>query len=170
MRVVDGQAGAVLLGVGEHARDRVWKVEGEDPQASVLFHDGAQVTRRAIAQTQAVPLGAGWRFGHCPGEENVADFEVQLSGTPETGWFQTDCGRPQPDPGQLLEDYGLIVRGPHPLHPHRMATVLAGPHSLGTSAACLAATNFLLTPDVVSNRANTLKKETALNKQNCILW
>lgn len=37
-------------------------------------------------------------------------------------------------------DHGIIVRGPHPDHPGRLVMVLAGPHSLGTGAACLAAT------------------------------
>lgn len=38
------------------------------------------------------------------------------------------------------EDFGLIVRSPHPLHKNRMVFILAGAHSLGTGAACLAAT------------------------------
>ena len=42
--------------------------------------------------------------------------------------------------GQHNEDYGLILRGPKPGFPGRMLTVLAGAHSLGTGAACLAAT------------------------------
>jgi hypothetical protein len=39
-----------------------------------------------------------------------------------------------------IEDYGLIVRCPHPRHPHRLVTILAGAHSLGTGGACIAAT------------------------------
>lgn len=42
------------------------------------------------------------------------------------------------------EDYGILVRGPHPGHPERVALVLAGPHSLGTGTACLAATRSTL--------------------------
>jgi len=37
-------------------------------------------------------------------------------------------------------DHGIIVRGPHPDYPERLVMVLAGAHSLGTGAACLAAT------------------------------
>lgn len=37
-------------------------------------------------------------------------------------------------------DYGLILRGPHPRHEGRHVLVLAGTRSLGTGAACLAAT------------------------------
>ncbi len=85
-------------------------------------------------------LTPSWRFGRCPGPEDVADFEVLLTGTLNGAEFATVCHRAQPKPGEITEDYGLIVRGPHPSHPHRMVTIMAGPHSLGTSAACLAAT------------------------------
>lgn len=39
------------------------------------------------------------------------------------------------------EDYGLIIRAPHPHHPDRMVLIMAGAHSLGTGAACIAATS-----------------------------
>ncbi len=42
--------------------------------------------------------------------------------------------------GIWKEDYGIIVRGPHPKHKGRMVLILSGAHSLGTGAACLAAT------------------------------
>ena len=38
-------------------------------------------------------------------------------------------------------DFGLLIRGPHPLHQRCMLTVLAGRSSLGTEAACRAATD-----------------------------
>jgi len=37
-------------------------------------------------------------------------------------------------------DYGLVLRGPHPRHPKRLVMLIAGAHSLGSAAACLAAT------------------------------
>jgi hypothetical protein len=43
-----------------------------------------------------------------------------------------------------IADYGVIVRGPHPEYPRHMILVLAGAHSLGTGAACLAATRSRL--------------------------
>lgn len=43
----------------------------------------------------------------------------------------------------FIEDYGILVRGPHPRHPDRLVLVMAGPHSVGTGAACLAATRSL---------------------------
>jgi hypothetical protein len=41
-------------------------------------------------------------------------------------------------------DYGLILRGPHPRHRGRLVLFMAGAHSLGTGAACLAATSASL--------------------------
>jgi hypothetical protein len=46
------------------------------------------------------------------------------------------------------EDYGLVFRGPHPAHPDRLALVMAGAHSLGTGAACLAATRSSLIQEI----------------------
>ena len=43
-----------------------------------------------------------------------------------------------------VKDRGIVVRGPHPAHPDRVAIVLAGPTTLGTGAACLAATRSVL--------------------------
>jgi len=42
------------------------------------------------------------------------------------------------------QDYGIIVRGPHPNCRGRMVLIMAGAHSLGTGAACLAATRSML--------------------------
>lgn len=43
--------------------------------------------------------------------------------------------------GRLVWDFGLVIRGPHPLYPDYMSTVLAGRSSRGTEASCLAATD-----------------------------
>ncbi len=45
-----------------------------------------------------------------------------------------------------ITDYGLIVRGPHPnpKHSGRLVLIMAGPHSLGTGAACLVVTRSSL--------------------------
>ena len=42
------------------------------------------------------------------------------------------------------QDHGIIVRGPHPYCRGRMVLIMAGAHSLGTGAACLAATRSVL--------------------------
>lgn len=46
------------------------------------------------------------------------------------------------------EDYGIIVRGPHPRHPQRLVLILAGAHSLGSGAACIAATRSSLIKEI----------------------
>ncbi len=50
-----------------------------------------------------------------------------------------------PDRAEVwTQDYGIIVRGPHPRHPDRLALIIAGAHSLGTGAASLAATRSVM--------------------------
>jgi hypothetical protein len=46
--------------------------------------------------------------------------------------------------GIHCEDYGVIIRSPHPRFPDRLVIICAGAHSLGTGAACLAATRSSL--------------------------
>lgn len=40
-----------------------------------------------------------------------------------------------------VQDYGIIIRGPHPIFPDKMVVILAGRSSLGTEAACRAFTD-----------------------------
>jgi hypothetical protein len=40
----------------------------------------------------------------------------------------------------FTEDHGILIRMPHPQFPDRLVLIMAGAHSLGTGAACLAAT------------------------------
>ncbi len=51
-----------------------------------------------------------------------------------------------PDTRLAIKDYGIIIRGPH--HPsspnNKMVMILAGSRSIGTGAACLAATSSTL--------------------------
>jgi hypothetical protein len=67
--------------------------------------------------------------------------------------YRTIAGEKQAVPGTITtgltrdhislwtEDYGVVVRAPHPEHPDdRLLLIMAGAHSLGTGAACLAAT------------------------------
>jgi len=57
---------------------------------------------------------------------------------------EADHNKPVPD-----FDYGLIIRGPHPRRDGRIAMVLAGTRSLGTGAACLAATRLSLIENII---------------------
>ena len=90
-----------------------------------------------------------WSFGPSPNytEGEQGDWTVSL--------YRTDQDEPclirgkAEQLGALKEwvwtsDHGLIVRGPHPRHPHRLVLIMAGAHSLGTGAACLAATRSAL--------------------------
>jgi len=91
-----------------------------------------------------------WVFAPAPGSrkgERDDDWPVAL--------YEIKDGRRQCVPGTVEKlgkrkavvwtmDHGLIVRGPHPDHPHRLVLILAGSHSLGTGAACLAATRSSL--------------------------
>ncbi|MEW6249821.1 MAG: hypothetical protein AB1716_04180 [Planctomycetota bacterium] len=84
-----------------------------------------------------------WRLGPAPGEPPTGDYAVALyRGQQEI----TGCKEARgPDDGIVhVVDHGIIVRGPHPRHPKRLVLIMAGAHSLGTGAACLAATRSML--------------------------
>ncbi len=60
------------------------------------------------------------------------------------------------------EDYGIIVRGPHPRHDGRIVMIMAGAHSLGSGAACLGATR----PELIREIAEALPKGVLEDKQS----
>jgi hypothetical protein len=65
------------------------------------------------------------------------------------------------------EGYGLVVRGPHPRFPkHRMLTLMAGGRSVGTGAACLAATH----PGLIQKIRDKLPRDTELSDKACTFW
>lgn len=84
-----------------------------------------------------------WTLGAFPGEKEEGDYLTALYRT-TNGQIELVEGRTEylGTEGALIHvmDHGIIVRGPHPDYPGRLVMVLAGPHSLGTGAACLAAT------------------------------
>ena len=61
--------------------------------------------------------------------------------------------------GVYVEDYGLVLRGPHPDHADRLVLIMAGAHSVGTGAACLAATH----PPLIREVARRLQKDCEVN-------
>lgn len=111
---------------------------------------------------------SGWTFDRCPGDEPIADYEMRLSGTLSTGYFETSCGEhAKRATSDSSVDYGLILRGPHPRYPGRMVLILAGPHSMGTAAAGLAATK----PQLLKIISDKLSKRGAeLRDQSQTLW
>lgn len=90
-----------------------------------------------------------WRFGPQPGVKEEENWPVMLYRRDDTGEREMRgetkfVGDP---PAEIWKsDYGILVRGPHPMHRGAgyIAMVMAGAHSLGTGAACLVATRASL--------------------------
>jgi len=91
--------------------------------------------------------GPNWVLGAMPGESEFGDFKTALFRTVQGQTVavegRTDLFGPERAVVHVM-DHGIIVRGPHPDHPGRLVMIMAGPHSLGTGAACLAATRSVL--------------------------
>jgi hypothetical protein len=142
--------------LGEHADLDLISGRFYDPSisefpANLYLVGSLKVNKLAGEILEALQIGSPqrFRFGHYPGEENIGDYRVAM--------FRRNNER---DAEVIIEgeeraveiegwkvhtvDYGLIVRGPHPKFPGRIAMVMAGAHSLGSGAACLAATNSRL--------------------------
>lgn len=88
------------------------------------------------------PLTLVRNDGHAPTESLKAMRDTPSQGTP---WIWT-------------EDYGLIVRAPHPGHPRRVVFIMAGLHSLGTGAACLAATQPEMLQEIREKLNNCVRR------------
>lgn len=97
-----------------------------------------------------------WHFDPLPGHKDTeGDWQVALY----------KPGEEEPMPHKLdaeqqfiVEDYGLIIRGPG--REGRVRMVIAGPHSLGTAAACHAAT----TPSIIERIKQKLPTGTFTDK------
>lgn len=88
-----------------------------------------------------------FRFGPYPGEEDIEDYRGALyRGPAGNERLLKNQARPRAIGGSTVHtlDHGIILRGPHPYFPDRLIMLMAGPHSLGTGAASLAATNSRL--------------------------
>ncbi len=68
----------------------------------------------------------------------------------------------------FVEDWGIVVRGPHRDHPDRLVLVMAGGHSLGTGAACLAATRSPLIKQIAMRRKD--KCDADLADKRAAFW
>jgi hypothetical protein len=107
-----------------------------------------------------------WRFERCPRDEGREDFEVILVGVHDNTPFRSSCLHELKAGEAALTDHGLVMRGPHPRHPSRMVTIMAGPHSLGTAAACLAATRSPLIREI----AKRLEGKGDLTQRDRTMW
>lgn len=106
-----------------------------------------------------------WRFEKCNDIDNSPDYNMKLIGETPSGNFQTDCSGIIS--GKYI-DYGLIMRGIHPDMPNRIVLILAGAHSIGTGAACLAATKPQLL-QVISQKLIGIAELTDWNKTIWVL-
>jgi hypothetical protein len=110
-----------------------------------------------------------WILGSRPGEPEEGDHIVRLyeNEKSEDNWIK----------GEFIEDklkhsfihtldHGIIIRGPHPKNPNRIVLIMAGPHSLGTGAACLAATRSSLIREIQS----ALPKKEDLADKSKTIW
>jgi hypothetical protein len=88
----------------------------------------------------------GWGLGARTRNEERDDYKVRLFRASGGKRTEIEASSRRDDEGGLVHtvDHGLIVRGPHPTRKDRLVTCIAGPHSLGTGAACLAATRSRL--------------------------
>jgi hypothetical protein len=91
---------------------------------------GSQLNWKFSPTSGAATLGSGAVTLYRVQGDNVSEIVGQT--------------KPYLDSEMYTEDYGIIVRAPHPKFPARFVMVIAGAHSLGTGAACLAATRSAL--------------------------
>ena len=118
-----------------------------DEEASVYLIGSKQVNAAGGLMLSRLQRGRGpdWYIGAEEPSQEVGLYEESLWGT-----YAGRRVRFAPEKRQVgsvticVKDRGIVVRGPHPAHPDRIAIVLAGPTTLGTGAACLAATRSVL--------------------------
>jgi len=121
----------------------------------------------------SVDLSTRWRFGPAPDSvRGVEDWTAALyqGDTPVLGRAVElppaalgEIADPK-ESSVFVEDYGLVVRAPHPAHQGngRLAMTIGGAHSLGTGAAGVAATR----PDKIKAIRDKLPPGTLENKQS----
>jgi hypothetical protein len=118
-----------------------------DEEANVYLIGSKQVNAASGLMLTKLQRGRGpdWYIGPENPLSEVGRYDEALWGT-----FVGSRIRFAPEKRQManeticVRDRGIVVRGPHPAHPDRVAIVLAGPTTLGTGAACLAATRSVL--------------------------
>lgn len=110
-----------------------------------------------------------WILGSRPGESEEGDHIVRLyeNEKSEDNWIKGEFIEDKPKDSFIHTlDHGIIIRGPHPKNPNRIVLIMAGPHSLGTGAACLAATRSSLIREIQS----TLPKKEDLADKSKTIW
>lgn len=139
-----------------------------------LYLIGSRKSNRITGQMLPLiqrDLRPKWVFDPAKGEKDEGDWRVVL--------YRVQGGKRTPLTGEKAyseeaqgivhtSDYGIIVRSPHSRFPKdRLVMVMAGAHSLGTGAACIAAT----TPRFISDiRARLRKLGVALDHTQTPFW
>jgi hypothetical protein len=107
-----------------------------------------------------------WDLGAYPPEVEEGDYKVTLQRVAH-GQRVPLIGKKGPfgeNGGEVhTEDFGIVVRAPHPDHANRLVTILAGGHSLGTGAACIAATRSQKVEEILAklgDKRNQLADKT----------
>jgi len=138
-----GEGKRIELVSAQHSPPQLWK----EPVSLYLI--GSRKVNPITGMMMDKLQGDGepkWSLGPAHGfTEDDEDWPCSL--------YRTAGGNTEVMPGKLedvdvegeksqiwREDYGIVLRGPHPLRPGRIVLIMAGAQSLGTGAACLAVT------------------------------
>ncbi|MBM4018141.1 MAG: hypothetical protein FJ288_07395 [Planctomycetes bacterium] len=120
------------------------------PMSNIVAADAMEMIQRG-ARTP-------WRF----------ELNEKANKTTLHGWAfgKTFTYSREHNPAEIPDvDYGLVLRGPHPAHPGRQILFLGGVRSMGTGAACVAATRPERIKDIRSRLANV-----DLNDHTHTIW
>lgn len=134
---------------------------------SNLFLIGSRKSNPPVGEMMQLVLQGKepyWSFDPLEGEEEKGDWHVRLF-REESGLKTLHAGKTRTFGDKEIwdEDYGLILRAPHPRHPDRQVLIMAGAHSLGTGAACIAATSSPLIKEIQKR----LPEKTLAEKSRC---
>jgi nucleoside 2-deoxyribosyltransferase len=100
-----------------------------------------------------------WHFLPGQGEESLDDYACELRGEIHKRSFSYLDE-------EKAEDWGILVRGPHPTFTGRMVLIMAGAGSLGTGGACLAGT----TAELVQEIRKLINDDEAFVDRSRVLW
>jgi hypothetical protein len=135
---------------GQHAHP---DIEQQDISLYLIGSEKVNIPGGKMLEQLQAGRWPKWNFAHAKGwdKAKVGDWPVALYRV------NPDSDEPLLFNGEFEQlgekkeevwtsDYGVIVRGPHPYYNDsgRLVLIMAGAHSLGTGAACLAATRSSL--------------------------
>ena len=144
-------------------------IMGEDVNLYLIGSPKANpLTQQALRELHNGP--EEWSFGGLGGEPMAGNYTSVLRRKVSDSLVEYHALDPKKDfpPGaRTHEGYGLVVRGPHPrFRKHRILTLMAGGRSVGTGAACLAATH----PVLIQKIRDKLPRDTDLSDKTCTFW